>query len=434
MNDAFFTTGRAWSEFKYLSFAAQIYIVCFVLVFASGQTFLHGYVPQIMMVMLGVSFFSVLERQRAKRERSIRLSDRLCPGTILLLLIALFCTIQTMEAFAPSIAKTYSSRYFIFAVLTLFAVQPSVFAICMRFTSVYLNICAVSLIVSSIALGTKTGGLLGNYQAGGMMMSIACMLNIIDYYRSDRGSKYLWLSLLTAAALLVTGKRTFAIIAFAGVLVLYAFASRTKTSLLKVVVVVLLISGVCLAAYEFTDFGRKAFERFALLSSNDEFSAMSGRNLLWDAAWATFKEHPLTGIGFGGFERWYAAFYAGNRGAAYLTHNIYYGMLAETGVVGTFLFCMLFSWGIVSTARSLVAARRLEHGRVSDYVLVVSLALQIWFVAYGFTGNGIYDANEMFFYVIALVMNLSVRYSMRIEELDSKPTAKNPRRKVAAHA
>lgn len=295
MNDAFFTTGRAWSDFKYLSFTAQIYIVCFVLVFASGQTFLHGYVPQIMMVMLGVSFFSVLERQRAKRERSIRLSDRLCPGTILLLLIALFCTIQTMEAFAPSIAKTYSSRYFIFAVLTLFAVQPSVFAICMRFTSVYLNICAVSLIVSSIALGTKTGGLLGNYQAGGMMMSIACMLNIIDYYRSDRGSKYLWLSLLTAAALLVTGKRTFAIIAFAGVLVLYAFASRTKTSLLKVVVVVLLISGVCLAAYEFTDFGRKAFERFALLSSNDEFSAMSGRNLLWDAAWATFKEHPLTG-------------------------------------------------------------------------------------------------------------------------------------------
>lgn len=95
---------------------------------------------------------------------------------------------------------------------------------------------------------------------------------------------------------------------------------------------------------------------------------------------------------------------------------------------------MLFSWGIVSTARSLVAARRLEHGRVSDYVLVVSLAFQIWFVAYGFTGNGIYDANEMFFYVIALVMNLSVRYSMRIEELDSKPTAKNPRRKVAAHA
>ena len=152
---------------------------------------------------------------------------------------------------------------------------------------------------------------------------------------------------------------------------------------------------------------------------------MSGRNLLWDAAWVTFKEHPLTGIGFGGFERWYAAFYAGNRGAAYLTHNIYYGMLAETGAVGTFLFCTLFSWGIVSTARTLVAARRLEHGHVSDYVLVVSLALQIWFIAYGFTGNGIYDANEMFFFVIALVMNLSVRHAMRIEELDSRPPVPN---------
>lgn len=434
MNNDFFTTGRAWTEFKHLSFAAQIYVVCFLLIFASGQTFLHGCVAQIMMAMLGASLFSVFERQRANREKSIRFSGRLYPGTILLLLIALFCAIQTIEAFVPSVAKTYSSRYFIFAALTLFVAKPSVFAICVRFTSDYMNICAVSLIVSSIALGTKTGGLLGNYQAGGMMMSIACMLNIIDYYRSDRGSKYLWLSLLTAAALLVTGKRTFAIIALAGVLVLYAFASRTKRSLLKVIVVVLLISGVCIAAYEFTDFGKNAFERFALLSSNDEFSAMSGRNLLWDAAWATFKEHPLTGIGFGSFEKWYAAVYAGNRGTAYLTHNIYYGMLAETGIVGTFLFCTLFSWGIVSTARTLVAVRRLDHGHVSDYVLVVSLALQIWFIAYGFTGNGIYDANEMFFYVIALVMNISARHVMRTKGLDSNPVVENTGRKATAHA
>lgn len=434
MNSDAFTLGRAWSEFKNLSLAAQVYIVCFVLIFASGTTPLLDYVPHLMLVMLGAALFSVIERGRPGWAKPIGLAHGLSAALIMLLLIAVFCGTQTNYAFSPSIAVIYSKRYLIYAALTLFVVDRTVFAICIRVVSVYLNVCAFSLIGSTVLLGTKTGGLLGNYQAGGMMMSIACILNIIDYYRSDRGSAYLWLSLLTAAALLVTGKRTFAIIALAGVLVLYTFASRNKTSLLKVIVVVLLISGVCLAAYEFTDFGRRAFERFALLSSNDKFSAMSGRNLLWDAAWVTFKEYPLTGIGFGGFERWYAAFYAGNRGAAYLTHNIYYGMLAETGVVGTFLFCTLFSWGIVSTSRTLVAARRLEHEHVSDYVLVVSLALQIWFIAYGFTGNGIYDANEMFFYVIALVMNLSVRHALKIEELDSKPAAENPRRKAAAHA
>lgn len=413
MNNEVYSLGRAWGEFKSLSFAAQVYVACFVLVFSSGQTFLHDYVAQITMILLGASFFSILDRDRTGRERLIDLNGKLSAGTAFLLLVALFCAIQMSWAFSPSIAKTYSIRYLILSALTLFVVRPSVFAICIRFVSAYLNVCAVSMIVSYIALGTKTGGLLGNYQAGGMMMSIACMLNIIDYYRNNRSSAYLWLSLLTVVALLLTGKRTFALIALASVLVLYLFASKGKRSFLKVIIVGLLIVGVCFVAYEFTDFGRRAFERFAMLSSDDEFSAMSGRNLLWDAAWATFLEYPLAGIGFGGFEKWYASFYAGNNGAAYLTHNIYYGMLAETGFVGTALFLALFAWGLVSTVRTLYFIRHSDCNQVWDYVSVVSLTLQIWFIAYGFTGNGIYDANEMFFYVIALVMNLSVMHAVR---------------------
>lgn len=413
MNNGVFKLDQAWFEFREQSLATQIYIGCFVLIFASGQTALHGYVPQIMMVMLAAAAFAVLERERASRGKAIAFGRGINPGTVLLLLVAVFCAFQMGDAFIPGIAKSYSIRYLIYAALTLFVVSPTVFAVCMRFVAAYLNVCAVSLILSSVLLGAKTGGFLGNYQAGGMMISIACVLNIIDYYRSDRSSTYLWLSLLTAAALLLTGKRTFALIALADVFVLCFFASRHKKPFLKVILVALLVAGVCCVTYEFTDFGKNAFERFALLTSDDEFSAMSGRNLLWDAAWITFQEHPLTGIGFGSFEKWYATFYATNRGAAYLTHNIYYGMLAETGIVGTALFIVLFAWGLVSTARALLLSRRAEHGLAIDYILVSSLALQIWFIAYGFTGNGIYDANEMFFYVIALVMNLSARHAMK---------------------
>ena len=240
--------------------------------------------------------------------------------------------------------------------------------------------------------------------------------------------------MLTAFALLFTGKRAFALIALAGVFVLYLFASRGKKSFLKVVLITLFLVAASFVAYEFTDFGRNAFERFALLTGGNETDAMSGRNLLWDAAWITFQEHPVTGIGFGSFANWYAAFYMQYGGTAYLTHNIYYGMLAETGVVGTSIFIALFAWALASTVRTLFAVRRSECGQVSDYVLVVSLALQIWFIAYGFTGNGIYDANEMFFYVIALVMNLSVRHATRAQESDSMPASEKPRRKVTAHA
>ena len=434
MNNDAFTLRRAWSEFKNLSLAAQVYVVCFVLIFASGSTPLLGYVPHLMLAMLGAAALSVFDRGRAGRPRFIMLRHGLSAELLMLLFIAFFCCAQTTSAYSNSIAAIYSKRYLIYAALSLFVADPKVFAICIRVVSVYLNVCALSLIGSTVLLGSKTGGLLGNYQAGGMMMSIACVLNVIDYYRCGKSSNYLWLTLLAAFALLFTGKRTFALIAFAGVFVLYLFASKGKKSLLKVVLITLFLAAACFMAYEFTDFGRSAFERFALLTGGDKTDAMSGRDLLWNAAWITFQEHPVTGIGFGSFANWYAAFYMQYGGTAYLTHNIYYGMLAEMGIVGTSVFIALFAWGLVSTVRTLFAVRHGEHGHVSDYVLVVSLALQIWFIAYGFTGNGIYDANEMFFYVIALVMNLSVRHPLRLEELDSKPTAENPRRKAAAHA
>lgn len=419
------TIGEAWQAFKQQGLASQVYIVCFVLIFASGQTFLHGFVPQIMAVMLAAEIFAVLERRRGHRSRHIQLAGSLSVGTTILLLISLFCLLQMSFAFAPSIAKTYSIRYAIFAALTLFIVDSRVLSVCVRLVSSYLNVCAVTVIVSTVLLGSKTGGLLGNYQAAGMMMSIASVLNLIDYYRGGRKSTYLWLTLLTVLALLFTGKRTFALIVLGAVFVIYLFASKGKKSVLKVLLVVAVVAFVGIAAYSFTDIGKSAFERFALLASDDDFEAMSGRNLLWDAAWVTFIEHPQMGIGFGSFEQWYAAYYAMNRGAAYLTHNIYYGMLAETGFVGTALFVFLFIWGIVSTFRTLTKARRGSSNVDLDYILVVSVALQLWFIVYGFTGNGIYDANEMFFYIVALVMSISARKQLASE---AEPEPRRKRR------
>lgn len=409
------TLGDAWRTFKRQSLATQIYIICFVLIFASGQTFLHGYVSQIMIVMLAAGAFTVLERRRRHREKAIQPVGFFPLVSVILLLIALLSFLQMNFAFIPSIAKTYSIRYAIFAALTLFIVSPEVLGTCMRLVSSYLNVGAVVLIASTAILGTKTGGLLGDYQAGGMMMSIACILNIIDYYRSDHKSTHLLLTLLTAVALLLTGKRAFALIVFAAVFVVYLFASKDKKSLFRVLLMVALIAFVGFAAYSFTDIGKSGLERFLLLTGDDKFVAMSGRNLLWNAAWTTFIEHPQLGIGFGSFEKWYAVYYSANRGAAYLPHNIYYGMLAETGIVGTTLFILMFVWGIISTLRVLIKARKKNLDVGFDYVLVTSLALQLWFVVYGLTGNGIYDANEMFFYVAALVMSLSVRKVLKGE-------------------
>lgn len=402
-------TERIKRVFATQSLAMQIYTVCFVLVFASGNSILHDCVVYLMTIMLFAQVFDVLDRHDRQTVQTMFFRKRLSAGTIVLFLIVLYLAFQTTMAYMPNIASIYSIRYALYACLTLFAVRPAVLASCIRLTLLYLNLAAVTVIADSLLTGSRGGGLLGDYQAAGMMMSIACVLNALNYYRDRTSGKSLVLFLLTTTALLLTGKRTFTMIALGAIVVLALVVRRREGgSFARLLVASLLIVFVVVVSYVTIDPVRNAVERFALLTSDDNFEMMSGRNLLWEAAWRVFLNNPMFGIGFGSFPDYYGD-YMVERGAAYLTHSIYFGMLAETGVVGTFLFCSLFVWGVARTLKELFALRRLRWGeRSCEYVLLVSLCLQGWFLVYGLTGNGIYDANEMFFYVVALVMVQSV--------------------------
>ncbi len=409
MVDRAMSLREAWDVFKGESIWGQLYLIGFVLILASGSTFLKPFALYIFVVTIGCLFVSALDRKRGDRQPTALLVRALPASCILLALIALFMASQISYAFVPSIVQTYTVRYLLFATMALFVVRPDLLAACIRFGIAYLNLCAVSIIVMTLLAGHKTGGLLGDFQSGGMMMSIACVLNLIDYYREGGKAKSLLLVILCMVALLFTGKRTFALIALGAIFVVYLFAASKRKPGFKFLVAVVIILAALILAYTYIDAARTVFERFLLLASDDEFDAMSGRNLLWDAAWQTFLEYPMTGIGFGGFEKWYATYYSGNRGTAYLTHNIYYGMLSETGVIGTALFILLFISGLVFTVRQIVSVRRGVHEALpyAEYVLVVSLALQLWFVVYGVTGNGTYDVAESVLYVAALCMAYS---------------------------
>ena len=418
----------AWAErlkraFGTQSIAMQVYAACFILIFASGNSILHNYVIHLTTIMLFAQVFDVLDRHDRPAMQTMFLRKRLSPGSAALLLIALYLAFQATMAYMPVIASTYSVRYALYACLTLFAVRPAVLVLCVRLALLYLNLAAVTIIADSVLTGSRGGGLLGDYQAAGMMMSIACVLNALDYYRERAGGKSLALFLLTTTALLLTGKRTFTLIALAAIVVLALVARKQKgRSITRLLLAVLVIVLVVVVSYGTIEPVRNAVGRFALLASDDDFELMSGRNLLWDAAWDVFLNNPVFGIGFGSFAEYYGA-YMLERGAAYLTHSIYFGMLAETGLVGTLLFCSLFAWGVSRTLKGVFALRRLQqYDSQCEYILLVSLCLQGWFLGYGITGNGIYDANEMFFYVVALVMMQSVSSLLRQDgTFDSSP-------------
>lgn len=85
---------------------------------------------------------------------------------------------------------------------------------------------------------------------------------------------------------------------------------------------------------------QEVFNRFVELSgSKDTFT--SGRTVLWEKTFEIFKENKMMGTGFANFAVYFADHFFISGVMAFLTHNIYVGLLAETGVIG-FSIMVLF--------------------------------------------------------------------------------------------
>ncbi|MFX7257629.1 O-antigen ligase family protein, partial [Acinetobacter baumannii] len=76
---------------------------------------------------------------------------------------------------------------------------------------------------------------------------------------------------------------------------------------------------------------------------------------IWQVAWQAFKEHPLTGIGANRFGLYYLEHRPPNalEPAAPHAHNLFLNLLAETGLLGTAAFLIL--WGAI--VRTLIRLR-----------------------------------------------------------------------------
>lgn len=102
-------------------------------------------------------------------------------------------------------------------------------------------------------------------------------------------------------------------------------------------------------------------------SSNEDANL---RVELWKIAWREFLDHPIVGVAPGNF-RWYAGDYQSaeqhrwvgrSLAGAYVTHSLYFELLAETGLIGVFLVGTI----MVSDFRDKRRIARLsrEHGHL----------------------------------------------------------------------
>ncbi|MGN0557018.1 MAG: O-antigen ligase family protein [Acutalibacteraceae bacterium] len=400
------------SGFDVVCFA---YLAVYIMLFFSGSTFLSRYLIVLMMleiVLLAAMVF-------IKQVKTNAVFDPRTAGLNLFLIgFMAFLICQYHVAFIPAYNIIYLRRFAVFFVFMLFIPRCELVYSQIKLTKIYSFFVGVSIYIATLLKGYKSGGLVGNYQFAGMMMSIACILFAFELFASRKDILLNIIGLIVClGALMISGKRMFAILAVAGFLVAFLLNSNRKN--FARMMVILLVVGIAVAVlYHAVDPVRNLFDRFIeALNTEDMSEATSGRSNMWRIAMDIYHENPDYGIGFGAFAKYteqnYAAYYSAHNMDFFLTHNIYYGLLCETGNIGTAMMIGWFLSALGYTAYWWAKCRKCEN-TMFKYILGYSLLIQLWFIAYGWSGNGIYDFHEMFFYVTAISAALSARRGYKL--------------------
>ena len=129
----------------------------------------------------------------------------------------------------------------------------------------------------------------------------------------------------------------------------FALGDRLKSLPVRLGLVGVAFAGLVVAA----GFGQR--EDVEAMSEGQLDESAEGRLLAWQAGFAMFRHHPITGIGFERFPYEFQSYAADSGGWNQLdAHNSYVKALAETGVVGFVPWAMLL-WLSFSVARQLRA-------------------------------------------------------------------------------
>lgn len=393
---------------KKSQFLILFYLV-YILIMFSGSTIIKPIVPHLVILYLVVCF-CMAKTTQGKRAAVINRKWSLLFPFILVQLFVLFLVFQYRFAYVPTIVMVYIRRYFVFAFMFLFIPRTFVFKKAIWYSKIYSIAAAVSILIMAAAQGKKTGGLVGDFQSGGMMMSIACIIFLIEYFENQKNKLNNLGFILCLAGLMVSGKRMFTLIVLISFYIIFRNTQAKKrykrflegivAGLIGIILVITVIPST-----------KEVLNRF-VSNSGRAISVTSGRNILWQKAMIAFMEHKTFGIGFGAFQTYFGDHYKIPGIGAFLTHNIYIGLLAETGIVGTVIYVSFMLVCLISTLKLRKTIIKSDN-KTMRYVYLYSLLLQSWFIIYGFTGNGIYDTNETFFYFSAIAMMLSLRLELK---------------------
>jgi len=145
----------------------------------------------------------------------------------------------------------------------------------------------------------------------------------------------------------------------------------------------------------------------------------------WTYCWRLALDFPITGGGFDTFTPKLFDLYAPETTDVHGPHSIYFGVLAEHGFVGLFLYLSL----IASCFRS--ASRVVRQGRLYGDRLIVQYANMFRFSLVGFLTSGMFLGRAYFDYFFTIVACIAVLKGVYLFELPEASSAMISEEQVA---
>lgn len=255
-------------------------------------------------------------------------------------------------------------------------------------------------------------GITAHYSHNAMIiaMGVICLVSVLltTYTKKNRDCKAVVMLLaLSAFALLLTNKRAHLLFGTAAILFgyyIYDPSKRLKNFIRCIILAVsLLIIFVILA--NTIPFVNDLYQRFA--SAGEDSESMS-RFTFWKLALSNFKEHPIIGIGWGGYQyEYHQHLYVRNPyGVDYpylQAHNVYVQLLCECGITGTLMYLAIMFFAMKNTIS--ILSRKMTSFTTDHTIAIFSIITQVFFHLYCLTGNCLYD---MMFAYMAIAIGFSI--------------------------
>lgn len=245
----------------------------------------------------------------------------------------------------------------------------------------------------------RLAGLTSHYSTNGILLATGTIVlfTYLHRYKQKKRMIDIFFLCVMVVALLLTGKRGPLLFCCAALFFTYYFSMGGKKknkwlNMLAAMIVVLILGFVIITLMP--DLGT-VFSRF---SDSDDVSM--GRFNLWDYAIDIFRRNPIFGIGW----RKYRELALIKFGKEFDVHNIYLQLLCETGIIGFGIFILL----AINCIRNTYIIFRYKMNEnvfgIESMLVEFSLAYQIYFLLYGFTGSPLYTTASYIPYFFAIAI------------------------------